>query len=78
MLSGANGAEAGNYIAKTSIQSHLRMKRKIIIRAKTMGLIVWILSREKTLDDNVYFDLVSRAENWGFDTSKLIRVEQNK
>lgn len=33
--------------------------------------------REKTLDENVYVDLVARAEDWGFNTSKLIRVEQN-
>ena len=38
------------------------MKMKIIMKARAMGLIVWILSKEKALDENVYFDLVSRAE----------------
>ena len=38
---------------------------------------LWILSRNKTLDDNIYLDLVSRAENWGFDTSQLIKVKQD-
>jgi apolipoprotein D and lipocalin family protein len=37
---------------------------------------LWILSREKKLDENVFNDLVSQAENWGFDTSPLIKVEQ--
>lgn len=38
---------------------------------------LWILSRDKTLDENIYFDLVSQAEEWGFDTSQLIKVEQD-
>jgi apolipoprotein D and lipocalin family protein len=37
---------------------------------------LWILSRAKTLDQNIYMGLVSQAENWGFDTSPLIKVEQ--
>ena len=38
---------------------------------------LWILARQKTLDDSVYADLVSQADGWGFDTTQLIRVEHN-
>lgn len=37
---------------------------------------LWILSRAKTLDENIYMDLVSQAENWGFDTTQVIKVQQ--
>lgn len=37
---------------------------------------LWILSRDKTMDENVYDELVSQAEKWGFDTSQLIKVTQ--
>lgn len=39
---------------------------------------LWLLSRSKTLDESIYSDLVSRAEEWGFDTEKLIRVKHDK
>jgi len=37
---------------------------------------LWILSRDKTMNENVYDELVSQAEKWGFDTSQLIKVTQ--
>jgi apolipoprotein D and lipocalin family protein len=39
---------------------------------------LWILSRNTTLDEVVYTDLISKASEWGFDTAKLIKVEHNK
>ena len=39
---------------------------------------LWILSRNTTLDEAVFADLVSKAGEWGFDTAKLIRVEHNR
>ena len=39
---------------------------------------LWILSRSKALDEDIYMNLVSRAEEWGFDTKKLIRVKHDK
>lgn len=39
---------------------------------------LWILSRNTTLDETVFADLISKASEWGFDTAKLIRVEHNK
>ena len=38
---------------------------------------LWILSREKTLDRVIVEELVSKAKEWGFDTDKLIYVDQN-
>jgi apolipoprotein D and lipocalin family protein len=38
---------------------------------------LWILARQKRLDESVYAKLVSRADDWGFDTAQLIRVEHN-
>jgi len=38
---------------------------------------LWILSREKTLDDQVLTGLISRAKAWGFDTDRLIFVKQD-
>lgn len=35
---------------------------------------LWILSRQKTLDQNIYDELISKAASWGFDTAELIRV----
>ncbi|UCH24209.1 MAG: lipocalin family protein [Deltaproteobacteria bacterium] len=37
---------------------------------------LWILSRDKTLDNKILSDLVSKARNWGFETNKLIYVDQ--
>ena len=37
---------------------------------------LWILAREKTLNPKTLSDLVSRAKAWGFETDKLIYVEQ--
>ena len=39
---------------------------------------LWILSRQKELDQAVLADLVAMAERWGFDTQKLIYVAQNR
>lgn len=39
---------------------------------------LWILSREKTMDESIYADLVARAKEWGFDTAQLIRVPHNR
>ncbi|HPI55894.1 MAG TPA: lipocalin family protein [Syntrophales bacterium] len=36
---------------------------------------LWILSREKTLDEQVLAGLISRARAWGFETERLIFVE---
>ena len=38
---------------------------------------LWILARNKTLEESIYAELVSQASAWGFDTAQLIRVEQN-
>ena len=38
---------------------------------------LWILSRNKTLDESDYSRLVSQAAALGFDTAQLIRVEHN-
>lgn len=38
---------------------------------------LWILSRAPTLDEETITRLVTKAENAGFDTSKLIYVKQN-
>ncbi len=36
---------------------------------------LWILSRENTLDERVYLELVQKAQNLGFDTNKLLRTK---
>lgn len=38
---------------------------------------LWILSREKQLSEDVYNKLVSRADELGFKTGQLIKVEQD-
>ena len=38
---------------------------------------LWILSRTKILDEKIYSRLVKRAADLGFETARLIRVEQN-
>ena len=38
---------------------------------------LWILSRNKTLDSTILERLVGKAKQWGFETDKLIYVEQN-
>lgn len=38
---------------------------------------LWILSRDKTLDDRTLADLTSKAAQWGFDTKKLIFVKHD-
>ena len=38
---------------------------------------LWILARNKTLEESIYAELVSQADAWGFDTKQLIRVEHN-
>jgi len=37
---------------------------------------LWILSRTKTIDENLYKKLVDGARQKGFDTDRLIRVDQ--
>ncbi len=37
---------------------------------------LWILSRTKVLDEEIFRSLVSQAKKWGFDTTELIKVEQ--
>ena len=39
---------------------------------------LWILSRQKKLDQEILTELVARAERWGFDTEELISVDQNR
>ena len=38
---------------------------------------LWILSRNRTLEEPIYKKLVAQAEAWGFDTARLIEVEHN-
>ena len=38
---------------------------------------LWILARQKTLEESTYANLVARAQAWGFDTGNLIRVEHD-
>lgn len=38
---------------------------------------LWILSRTKMFDATLYSKLVSKADQWGFDTSELIRVQHD-
>jgi lipocalin len=38
----------------------------------------WILARERTLPDGEYGQLVKALEEQGYDTSKLIRVPQER
>ncbi len=38
---------------------------------------LWILSREKTIPEYIRLDYLKKAQDLGFDTSKLIWVEQN-
>lgn len=38
---------------------------------------LWILAREKKLDDNVYNRLIQKAVNNGYDVKSIIRVEQD-
>ena len=39
---------------------------------------LWILSRSESIDDDSYKRLVSKAGEWGFDTTKLIKVAHDK
>jgi apolipoprotein D and lipocalin family protein len=38
---------------------------------------LWILSRDKMLDQKIVAELVARAKQWGFDVEKLLYVEQD-
>ena len=38
---------------------------------------LWILSRQKTMDEEILADLISRAKAWGFETDQLIFVEHD-
>ena len=39
---------------------------------------LWILSRDRSLDQSVLSDLVSKAKGWGFETDKLIYVKHDR
>jgi apolipoprotein D and lipocalin family protein len=39
---------------------------------------LWILSRDRRLDQKVLSDLVSKAQSWGFETEKLIYVKHDR
>jgi apolipoprotein D and lipocalin family protein len=39
---------------------------------------LWILSRQKKMDPKTLSELVAKAEQLGFDTEKLIYVDQNR
>jgi len=39
---------------------------------------LWILSRDKMLDQKIVAELAARAKEWDFDTEKLIYVEHDK
>ena len=39
---------------------------------------LWILSRDRNLDQSVLSDLVSKASDWGFETAKLIYVKHDR
>jgi apolipoprotein D and lipocalin family protein len=39
---------------------------------------LWILAREKELDQAVLAELVATAARWGFDTQELIYVDHNR
>lgn len=38
---------------------------------------LWILSRHKTMEETEYKKLLNKAENMGFDTSSMIKTEQD-
>ncbi|WP_282126842.1 lipocalin family protein [Marinifilum flexuosum] len=39
---------------------------------------LWILSRKPQMDDQLYLELLNKLQARGYDTSKLIKVEQRK
>jgi len=39
---------------------------------------LWVLCREKTLDQDVLSGLLSKAQSWGFETDKLIYVKHDR
>jgi apolipoprotein D and lipocalin family protein len=39
---------------------------------------LWILCRDRSLDQSVLSDLVSKAKGWGFETDKLIYVKHDR
>ncbi|MGD9494643.1 MAG: lipocalin family protein [Bacteroidales bacterium] len=47
-----------------------------LISGQNKGYL-WILSREKTIPENIRSEYVNKAQNLGYDTSKLIWVEHN-
>jgi apolipoprotein D and lipocalin family protein len=40
--------------------------------------LLWILSREPTLDPAIFDRLVEKAKSLGYDTSRLLRIPQNR
>jgi apolipoprotein D and lipocalin family protein len=39
---------------------------------------LWILSREKTIPENIKQNFITKAQEIGYDTSRLIWVKQDK
>ena len=38
---------------------------------------LWILARSKTLDEDIYEELLAKAGRWGFDTTEIIKVQHD-
>lgn len=38
---------------------------------------LWVLARTKELDENIYSDLLAKAQSHGFDTEKMMRIKQD-
>jgi apolipoprotein D and lipocalin family protein len=59
----------------------IALDRKTYDHAMVVGprrSYLWILSRQKTLDQAVLAEMVATAARWGFDTQALIYVDQNR
>ncbi|MGE8431400.1 MULTISPECIES: lipocalin family protein [Chryseobacterium] len=48
-----------------------------LVAGKDLGYL-WILSREKTIPENIKQGFITKAQEIGYDTSKLIWVKQDK
>ncbi len=49
--------------------------RYAMVTSKTKDYF-WILSRTPEMDESTYSELIKKAQNWGFDTTQIIRVKQ--
>lgn len=38
---------------------------------------LWVLARNKTLEDSIYTELMDHAKSMGFDTDQVVRINQN-